>query len=128
MLAYDVEVQIYYNNKGISTWTNPFSSFCMANELPKDTVEYGSWDLLERTTETNLLILGKKGKRILGYYEDSLFPIAREKKNPEIQITVIKRYKEVFPSISEILNFRNSQLSIQYLKERGLALCPISGK
>lgn len=127
MLAYDIEVQIYYNNKNISTWTNPHSSFCMANELPKDTIEYGSWDLLERTIKSNLLVLGKKGKRIFGYI-DALFPIAREKKTPEIQITVIKRYKEVFPSISEILNFRDSQLSIQYLKERGLTLCPISGK
>lgn len=127
MLAYDIEIQIYYNNKNISTWMNPYSSFCMANELPKDTIEYGSWDLLERTIKSNLLVLGKKGKRIFGYV-DALFPIAREKKTPEIQITVIKRYKEVFPSISEILNFRNSQLSIQYLKERGLTLCPISGK
>lgn len=127
MLAYDIEIEIYYNNKNISTWTNPYSSFCMANELPKDTIEYGSWDLLERTIKSNLLVLGKKGKRIFGY-ADALFPIAREKKTPEIQITVIKRYKEVFPSISEILNFRNSQLSIQYLKERGLTLCPISGK
>lgn len=104
----------------------------LADEIPENSQEHGSWDLLERARNNDLtrdiaVKTNRKGLRRFGHYDDFV-PIATEKKNPEIDILIIIEYKEVHPSIQGILNYHNGEKAIQYLKERGLTVCPKGGK
>lgn len=73
------------------------------------------------------LATNRKGLRCFGIY-DYFTPIATEKKNPKIDIVIVNEYDEVHPSIQQILEYRDGEKAIKYLKERGLAVCPMNGK
>lgn len=108
------------------------TNFHLAEEIPEKSEEHGGWDLLEWAhhnclTRDVALETNRKGFRRFGHSGDFI-PIATEKKNPEIDIVIVNEYDEAHPSIQGILNYRDGEKAIQYLKERGLTVCPMSGK
>ena len=129
MKAFYQFITAFYNGEFLcSRHTN----LQLAEEIPEQSEQHGSWDLLEWAHHNNLtrdiaVETNRKGLRRFGHYDDFI-PITTEKKNPEIDIVIINEYEEVHPSIQDILNYRNGEKAIQYLKERGLTVCPMSGK
>lgn len=129
MKAFYRFITVFYNGEFLC---DRHANLQLAEEIPENSQEHGSWDLLEWAHHNNLtenvaVETNRKGLRRFGYY-DSLLPLATEKKNPEIDIVILNEYEEVYPSIQDILNYRNGEKAIQYLKERGLTVCPMSGK
>ena len=129
MKAFYRFITIFYNGEFLC---NRRTNFQLAEEIPKKSEKHGSWDLLEWAhhnclTDDIALETNQKGLRRFGHSE-SFLPVATEKKNPEIDIVIVNEYDEAHPSIQDILNYRDGEKAIQYLKERGLAVCPMSGK
>lgn len=129
MKAFYQFITIFYNKEILC---NRRTNFQLADEIPEKSIKYGSWDLLEWAyhnclTSDVAVETNRKGLRRFGHY-DSLLPIATEKKNPEIDIVVVNEYAEAQVSIQQILEYHDGRKAIQYLKERGLTVCPIGGK
>lgn len=129
MKAFYGWVYTYYNNKLIDITSKDFR---LDDEIPKDKEVHGSWDLLEEYfnkgyTHGISLEKNKKGFRRFAKWEDCL-PIANEKKQKDIDISFSFKYEENHPSIQQILEYPNGEKAIKYLKERGLTVCPMSGK
>lgn len=129
MKAFYRFITIFYNGEYLC---DRRTNLQLADKIPEKSEQHGSWDLLEWAHHNNLtrdiaVETNRKGSRRFGHYDDFI-PIATEKKNPEIDIIIVNEYEEVHPSIQDILSYRNGEKAIQYLKERGLTVCPMSGK
>lgn len=129
MKAFHGWVHMYYNNELVDI---TLKGFRLDDEIPKNKEVHGSWDLLEEYfnkgyTSGISLEKNRKGFRRFARWEDCL-PIANEKKQKDINISFCFKYEEVHPSIQDILNYHDGEKAIKYLTERGLTVCPMSGK
>lgn len=122
-------IYVYYNNKCIDIAPKGFR---LDDEIPKNKEVRGSWNLLEEYFNKGYTSgidfrKDKKGFRRFARWEDC-FPIANEKKQKDIDISFHFEYEETQVSIQKILEYSNSEKAIKYLTERGLTVCPMSGK
>ena len=110
----------------------------LLEEEPKDFSEKITWDnLAEKYTQYGINLYFnvwnfKKG-RVVSFFNNKFFPKPYEKdvkewKNP-LDIVVKVTYKKYTTmSIEEVLKWHDIEKAIQYLKERGLAICPYESK
>ena len=129
MKAFYGWVYMYYNNKCIDIAPKGFR---LDDEIPKNKEAHGSWDLLEEYFNKGYtygisLEKDRKGFRRFARWEDCL-PIAYEKKQKDVDISFCFKYEEAHPSIQQILEYYDGEKAIKYLTERGLTVCPMSGK
>lgn len=129
MKAFYGWIYTYYNNKCIDI--SP-KGLRLDDEMPKNKEVHGSWDLLEEYFNKGYtygisLEKDRKGFRRFARWEDCL-PIANEKKQKDVDISFCFKYEEMQVSLQKILEYPNSEKAIKYLTERGLTVCPMSGK
>lgn len=129
MKAFYGWIYTYYNNKCIDITPKGLR---LDDEMPKNKEVHGSWDLLEEYfnkgyTHGISLEKDRKGFRRFAKWEDCL-PIANEKKQKDVDISFCFKYEETQVSLQKILEYPNSEKAIKYLTERGLTVCPMSGK
>ena len=129
MKAFYRFITIFYNGEYLC---DRRTNLQLADKIPEKSEQHGSWDLLEWAHHNNLtrdiaVETNRKGSRRFGHYDDFI-PIATEKKNPEIDIVIVNEYDEAHPSIQQILEYHDGEKAIKYLTERGLTVCPMSGK
>lgn len=129
MKAFYGWIYTYYNNKCIDIAPKGLR---LDEEMPKNKEVHGSWDLLEEYFNKGYtygisLEKDRKGFRRFARWEDCL-PIANEKKQKDVDISFCFKYEETQVSLQKILEYPNSEKAIKYLTERGLTVCPMSGK
>lgn len=121
-----------YEN-GIPIWDGIFDKVLLTEE-EKETktkiVTIQNWEDLEEKFQKYYLCLPfnfykvTKGRKLC--YYDSLFSKYKEWKHKELNFKIVIKYEEIEHfSIKDILELKNSERAIQYLKENGLNVCPI---
>lgn len=123
---------IAYEN-GTLIWNEIFDKVLLTEE-EKETktkiVTIENWEDLEEKYRKYHLCLPfdcyetKKGRKL--YYYNSLFSKYKEWKHKELNFKIVIEYEEIEHfSIKDILELKDSERAIQYLKENGLNVCPI---
>lgn len=83
-----------------------------------------TWDNIDEFDAYYLEMLSKrKGRKIIINSWDGRF-VWKEWKH-DLKLTERTAYKECNLSLEDIMKLRNSDLAIEYLKQRGLTVCPM---
>lgn len=128
---YLIYADVYVNGERL--YKHKYDGWTLCDE--KDAVPYMNiinWDNLHNQTSGDTRIAGikiynlKKGTRVefWGDFEEVHRPL-KEWKGDKLDVTVNRFFEEKEASLQKILEYPNAEIAIQYLKERGLSVCPL---
>ena len=139
--CFNVYIYTYHNGTFIREITHKVHSRINLDlDAPKDYEVKLTWDNLDDFYQMHGLECGfniwelKKG-RMVSFFLDGFpfknfkdFKDVKEWKTPDLNITMKYMYKEYTPRISEVLEWYNTELALQWLKENGITNCGIGLK
>ena len=116
MKMYQICCNININGRSkTSMWTK------MLEQSPDKEIITGNWDNVEDFLGFDISLSKNKKGWILRFFDDSYWGETVFKQWKEnITITKTYTYKEITPSLNEILSYYDSNKAIQYLLERGI--------
>ena len=102
----------------------------MQENMPDNTCEYIDWNNFSEVYAEQPLkqILNLKNKRkglVVDVFTNDFEVTRYEQWQDKLSIKVITEWKEVTPSINQILNFYDGDVAIKYLVERGMNCIPV---
>ena len=102
----------------------------MQENMPENTCEYIDWNNISEVYAEKPLkqILNLKNKRkglVVDVFTNDFEVTRYEQWQDKLSIKVITEWKEVTPSINQILNFYDGDVAIKYLVERGMNCIPV---
>lgn len=116
---YYVTYETYCNGK----YVGEYNGKCLSNTDEHEQIIPITWDNLDDVAREYGLVLKfnvwlfKKGRRVAFY--EGLIPDIKEWKQKDLNVELRIVYKKATNcSLQEILDYRDSELAIQYLKER----------
>lgn len=83
-----------------------------------------TWDNISEFDKRFVEIDSKRKGRLLRVYTWDGVCYWKEWKHP-LDLTEVVMYEECMMSLEDIMKLRDSDTSIEYLKQRGMAVCPI---
>lgn len=130
--TYATEYKAYVDNENIGThYTNTF--LCEETEVENDQTIFINWDNLDEHIEILNIAADRKDieqrkKGRVAYLAHWAWWEATVKKEwkHELNVRVEITTEELAVSLDDIMKYRDIDMAIKYLKERGLSVCPIA--
>lgn len=127
--------KVYIDDKLIENFTSYDEGNKMSENPPENVTYHINWDTLgDRSCIKELIGVPNRvsrfcGKKVIITDDTTSFlcpTIYKFKEGrDELNIKIEMIWKQYIPTINEILKWHNGDQAIQYLKDRGLSVCPV---